>query len=417
MTDTPAPPTVARTNYRARVRAVNALLAAVEHLGGTAGRLDADDVLAAARRQTGLDDFGGDGFQEPLRRVVEAVRAEPGFTPLARVILRQSWILAAVHRLQRAQHLREHPEIHDIQVRRPIFVLGFPRTGTTLLQNLLASAPGRRGLQLWELTDPVPPSSDVEAHRAAAIRKIRVALWGAYQLAPEMGQVHYIAPDTLEECWYLFGNTFSVMNWDLQSGVTRYGDWLTDTFDMRPAYREYRTYLRTRLRWGPAEQLVLKCPEHLWFLDALLDAFPDACIVWTHRDPYPTIGSYCSLMSMQWRNLYDEIPMHRLGAHMERRLLQGIDRALAARERLPAERFFDVRFQDLVADPIGVAKAVSERFDLGWTPASEALAAASLATKRDDALGQHRYDPLRYGLDRDRVGAAYAHYIRRMGLA
>jgi hypothetical protein len=405
------PPTVSSLRYRGRVQVLNWLAGVAERLGSDLGRLDPDAILAHARRSTGLDDFGDPRFDAPLRRVVELVRQETSFTPLARVILRQSWNLAAVHRLQLAEHLKRHPEIRDIEIKKPIFVLGFPRTGTTLLQNLLALDPRRRGLRLWELTDPIPAAADPLAHERSAVRRISWALAGAYQLAPEMGQVHYIAPTTYEECWYLFGNTFSVMNWDLQSGLQAYGDWLTDDYDMRPAYHEYRSYLQTRLRWGPAEQLVLKCPEHLWFLEALLSVFPDACIVWTHRDPFPTIASYCSLMSMQWRNLYGEIPMRRLGEHMERRLLQGVDRAMAARERLGSDRFIDVRFNDLVEDPIGQLRKIHERFDLGWADADAARAREYLATDREDARGQHRYDPAAYDLDRDAIHARYRHYI------
>lgn len=410
-------PTVSKLDYRWRAHLLNLLAGIAETLGTDLGRIDADAILATARHRTGLTDFGDPGFEEPMRRVVAAVAAEPSFTPLSRVIQRQAWNQAAVHRLEIADYVARKPEVANIPVKRPIFVLGFPRTGTTLMQHLLAQHPDRRGLKLWELTHPVPKLPTPEAERDRAMRRMGWMLAAAYQLAPEMGEVHYVDANTLEECWYLFANSFAVLNWDLQSGLRPYGDWLTTEHDMAQAYREYRAYLQIRLEQFPAEQLVLKCPEHLWFLDDLLEVFPDACIVWTHRDPYPTIGSYCSLMSMQWRNLYGKVPLQRLGDHMSYRLLQGIDKALEARDRHGRERFFDVRFSELVADPIGISQRIHEHFDLGWDADDLARSEAWLADEREDTRGRHKYDPALYGLDRDDIHARYAHYIERMGIS
>jgi len=231
-----------------------------------------------------------------------------------------------------------------------------------------------------------------------------------------MGAVHYVDATTLEECWYLFANSFAVMNWDLQSGLVDYGDWLSESWDMRQAYREYATLLKLRLSRIPAEQLVLKCPEHLWFIDALLETFPDACIVWTHRDPYPTIASYCSLMSMQWRTLYGRIHGARIGRHMERRLRQGIERALTARSEADPSRFYDVRFRELVADPIAVVEDIHDHFDLPWSAGAAASARSYLAADRQDARGKHKYDAATYGLDRERIRRRYAPYIERFGV-
>jgi len=409
-------PTVSRKTYRKRVHALNALATAGEALRLDLGRIDADSILDAARHNTGLHDWGSDAFLTPMRRVADAVRAEEDFTPLARVILRQSWIRALENRLQLQRYLDRHPATIDQKIQRPIFVLGFPRTGTTLLQHLLASDPRRRGLQFWELVSPVPAYDDPAEERAKALRQVDWMLKAAYQVAPEMGKVHFIAPDTLEECWYLFANSFSVMNWDLQSGLVDYGNWLTESWDMRTTYREYANQLKVRLSRFPAEQLVLKCPEHLWFVDALLDTFPDACIVWTHRDPFPTIASYCSLMSMQWRTLFGRIHGARIGRHMEMRLHQGIERALAARAEADPSRFYDVRFGELVRDPIAVVRDIHDHFDLGWTPAGETAARDYLAAERQDARGKHKYDPALYGLDHEQVQRKYAHYTERFGL-
>ncbi len=388
-----------------------------EALGFDLGTIDdVDGILQTARRRTGLADFGDMGFLEPLKKVVECASKVEGFTPLARVIQRQAWNESAQHRLMATDYLRRHPEVHDIEVKRPIFVVGFPRTGTTLVQHLLAQEPRRRGLHMWELVNPVPQIADPNADARRAIRRMNALLWGAYQLAPEMGEVHYVDAHTYEECWYLFANSFAVLNWDLQSGLRRYGDWLTTEHDMGQAYREYKTYLQIRLSQEPTEQLVLKCPEHLWFIDALLDVFPDACIVWTHRDPFPTIGSYCSLMSMQWRNLYGRVPVDKLGSHMTYRLHQGVELAMAARQRHSPDRFFDVRFGELVTDPVGMIEQVHRHFDLGWSDDDRVRGERWLANERDDARGKHRYNPSLYGVEREAIHRQFARYIERIGV-
>ncbi len=410
-------PTVNQLRYGPLLQVANGLAGFGEWAGASLGRLDVDDILAEGRRQTGLQDWGDDHFLPNLRTAVDCVKAKDGLTPLARVVLRQSFVRAVCNRLWVQDWLRRHPEVRDQRVERPIFVVGFPRTGTTVLQNLFAAHPDRRGLPFWQLTVPVPVAEDREADRQSRRKTCDWMLWAAYRAAPEMAEVHYIDTDTLEECWPLFGNSFAVMNWELQSGLERYGDWIQQHADMQKAYAEYRTLLQVQLERWPSGQLVLKCPEHLWFLDALLDVFPDACILWTHRDPYETIASYCSLMSLQWRTLYGHIDRPAMGAFMERRLLVGIDRALATRARRGDARFFDARFVDTVRDPIGVVEQASAHFGLDVTPAHRDAMRRWLDHERADQRGKHKYDPLDYGLERGRVAERYGHYIERFRLA
>jgi hypothetical protein len=417
MTMTPITPTVSQLEYSTRLRFANALAWAGEALGFPLSRLDVESILDAARRQTGLHDFGSDAFLTPMQKVIDAVHAKPEFTSLARVILRQSWIRAVSNRLQIEDWVARHPKVLDRTVERPIFVLGFPRTGTTLLQNLLAQGRGRRGLPFWELALPVPVTEDPAADRESRRGTAKMMLSAAYQAAPEMGAVHFVDVDTLEECWPLFANSFAVMNWELQSGLEQYGDWLMSDWDMRQPYAEYARYLKVLLDRNPADQLVLKCPEHLWFVDALLDTFPDACVVWTHRDPYDTIASYCSLMSLQWRTLFGKIDRPAIGEFMERRLLVGIERALEVRTRRDPARFFDVKFEDLVADPAGTIRRMSAHFDLPVEPDHDQQVASYLGKKRQDERGQHKYDGRLYGLDRKRVHEKYRNYIDTIGVA
>lgn len=396
--------------YRWPIRALNGVAGVAEGLGLPLGNLDPRSIEASARKATGHQDWGDEAFREPLANLCDLVAKDPKFTPLARVIMRQTFIRAVSNRLEFQAFLKRHAEVRGTRIERPIFVLGFPRTGTTALQNLLCLHPGRRGLRFWELTTPVPWHEDPAEDQRLRIRNAARTLKAAYLIAPEQREVHHIDTTTFEECWPLFGNSFCVLNYDLQSGLVPYGDWLM-THDMTQAYREYKEYLQL-LAWRvPADNLVLKCPEHLWFVDALLEVFPDACIVWTHRDPVPTIASYCSLISMQWRTLYGSFDPHVLGEHITHRFHQGVTRAMASRAKADPKRFFDVDFDRFVEDQGGTVREICDYFDLPWGEGMDLAVGDWLQNDRGDQRGNHKYSAERYGIVPGEVHERYADYI------
>lgn len=403
------PVTVEVERYRLPEQILNAGAGALYACGSRFTNLDVDRILADARRETGLTDWGGEEFIPLLRRLVELLESAH-ITPLARAFSRPVLVKAVRNRLRIREYVRKHPEVKDIPIEKPIFVVGFPRTGTTVMQNVLATHPDRRALQFWELTDPVPTWDDPVEDARRRIRATDRILSIAYRLAPEMGEVHEIRATTAEECWSLFANTFAVLNYEFQSGLTAYGDALMAQ-DMTWAYAEYREMLQVLLHQRPARQLVLKCPEHLWFLDSLLRVFPDACVLWTHRDPFDTIASYCSLISLNRRVYYGRFRPASIGPHIVERFRVGIERAMAVRDTADPARFLDLRFEDLAPDPAAAVRQVHAHFGLDHPADIDARVAAWLAEDRLDERGKHRYDAERYGLDRDAIHAAYARYI------
>lgn len=403
--------TVEVDTYRVPERVLNAGAGLAHALGAPFTRVSVDDVLRGAQRKTGLKDWGDERFIEVMRVLVDALNSAP-ITPLARVFCRQVLMKATVNRLRIERWFKEHPEANDIEVRKPIFVVGFPRTGTTVLQNLLSQPDSRRALQFWELTAPVPvyddPQLDAKKRRAATNRMLSVA----YFMAPEMGALHEVRADTPEECWGLFANTCAVLNYDFQSGLRAFGNHLFAN-DMTWAYAEYKRMLKMLLHQRPAEQLVLKCPEHLWFLDGLLNVFPDAGVVWTHRDPFDAVASYCSMMSMNRRVYYGRVELKKLGPYVMDRFHLGIERANAVRDARPDARIMDMRFVDLVQDQAAAVRRIHEHFDLEHPADMDDRVQAWLDARRADKRGKHLYDASRYGLDRDTVHARYADYIER----
>ncbi len=404
--------TVQRESYRMSIRALSMGASMVNRLGLPFGKIDEASLLQSARRATGLDDWGGEYFLEPMRRLLADVESG-GITALARISTRDVALKHLTNRLELTEQFRKHPELNDLAIERPLFILGFPRTGTTLLQNLLGLDTQRRALPFWEIATPVPVCEDPAEDKRRRVKDINRKLDVAYFVVPEMEQVHEIRAETFEECWPLLANSFTVPNWEMSSRWTNYGSWLLD-HDMVPAYQEYKQCLQVMTQRVPGTNLVLKCPDHLATLDALLEVFPDACIVWTHRDPVDCIASYCSMVSLNWRLLYGRYDPKEIGGYITDRFLRWVERAMEVRDKVGSERFFDVDFGSLVANPVAVVDGISEHF--GLAPISSEAIEGYLSTERSDERGKHVYSVGRYGVDPDHVHDIFQDYIQRFSI-
>ncbi len=343
-------------------------------------RLDVDAIRTAAAAKLGYDP-PLDGVEDPLELLLGALRGRSPWT-LGRILAAETFTSALVNRARVRAALARSTPTPDVE--RPLFVLGLHRSGTTFVHTLLDQCADQRALRFWELMEPAPPAGR-DTRRLSA----RVALAAHRFLAPEMAVVHPVAFDAPEECWPLFMPTLSVANLALQHDVPAYADWLWAR-DMRPAYRFYRDALSLLLGQRPARSLVLKCPEHLWFLDALLDTFPDAQIVWMHRDPATCAASYTSLAALQRRTVLGHFEPDAVHAHVAAGFDLGLARARAARD--PGDpRFLDVQYEELVADPVGTVARIQTHFGRSWTPEDAAAVRAWLAANPPAARPVHRY--------------------------
>ncbi len=404
--------TVQRESYRLSIRALSMGASVIQKLGLPFGKLDEASLLEGARRATGLDDWGGEHFLEPMRRLLADVDSQ-GLTALARISTREVALKNLTNRLYLTEHFRKHPELNQIPVDRPVFILGFPRTGTTLLQNLLSLSDQRRALPFWEIATPVPVSEDPAEDLRLRIRDINRKLGVAYFVVPEMEFVHEIRAETHEECWPLLANSFTVPNWEMSSRWTEYGRWLL-SYDLVPTYQEYKQCLQVMADRTPGTGFVLKCPDHLSTLDSLLEVFPDACIVWTHRDPVDCIASYCSMVSLNWRLLYGRYDPMEIGPYIADRFLTWVERAMEVRDRVGPERFFDVDFTGLVADPVDVVNQIVAHFGLADIPGAEME--RYLSRERSDERGKHVYSVARYGIAPGSVHDQFQDYIQRFSI-
>lgn len=406
--------TVNRLEIAPTLKLVNAAVGIAGWLGLPFGKLDVDSVLRTAQRKTGLQDWGDEAFISLMRRLFRYADAGR-VTRLGEIALRQTAFASVSNRLRIEDYIQRHPDVEDIPIERPIFIVGFPRTGTTLLQNLLSLEEGNRSLKFWELYNPVPVHDDPEVDRKKRIRKAKEVLAVAKTVAPEMPVVHDIKADTAEEDWFLMCNTFAVMNNDLANGLVRWGDYLM-RHDMTGPYREFRRMLQVLAHWHPTGRFVLKCPEHLWFLDALLEVFPDACIVWPHRDPVSCIASYSSMISLTRRAWFGRIHSEYIGEHITDRFLSGVSQAMEVRERVGEEHFFDTQFDQLTRDPVQAVREIKAHFGMDHSDADDRAMRHYLAQPREDKPGQHVYSAAQWGLDVKEIYRRFEPYTDRFGI-
>jgi hypothetical protein len=380
--------------------------------------LDADALLEEARRNTGLSDFGGDAFQQGLRIYLRAVDAEAQLHFLGRALTRADVLNLLENRLRLADWRKRHPEIDAVKVERPIFIMGLPRTGTSILHELLSQDPAHRVPLDWEVRHPCPPPESASHATDPRIERAQreVRLWN--EIVPEYDTMHELGATLPVECIMLTQHEFLSEQLAGTCQVPSYAAWLASA-DQRPAYRFHKRLLQ-HLQWRCArERWVLKAPSHLTALDALISVYPDARIVWTHRDPLQVMGSVASILFATAWVRSDAVDGDRVLSWFDGATCAALLEA-ATRLRdsgiVPAAQCADVLYRDIVRDPIETIRKIYGRFGLVLSHESEARMRAYLAAKPKDKHGAHAYSFASTGRDRDAERARFAAYQERFGV-
>ena len=367
-----------------------------------------EDLRESASRLTGLTDFGADDYSDGLAVLLESYARDAELTPSGEKATRALLRGALMARLLSEAGWQAHPGYAEVAVERPVFVTGLPRTGTTALHRLLVADPAHQGLELWlaEAPQPRPPRAawaddPVFQYIAAACARHHVE-------HPEFMGVHYVAADQVEECWQLLRQSMRSVSFECLAHLPTYSAWLRDQ-DWTGAYQRHRRNLQLIGMNDAGQRWVLKNPSHLFALDALLATYPDALVIQTHRAPQVAIASVCSLAaqaSAGWSTGFR-------GAVIGRDQLElwafGLERFLAERARHDAARFYDVHYEDFVADPFGTVQAAYRYFGLPLSAAAadamRSLIAADAASSRGPG---HRYTLSDFGLTGAEVDERFA---------
>lgn len=374
-------------------------------------RLSVEALTSAATAATGLDDLGDVPYLEPLTVLVEALEREARLDDARRGQVTGTLVGLLVKRLQLVRDRVQFPAIAGEVVVAPIIVVGAPRTGSTHLHALLGQDPANRVPLFWEQNLPSPPPERATYTTDPRIAQIEAAVT---QMPAELLKRHPVAANRPEQCNLLLD--WSFVNFALLASyeIPSYRDWLFDT-DHTPAYEAHRRMLQ-HLQWRAPGQWVLKYPKHLLALDTLLQTYPDARLVWTHRDPAVVLPSVASLTGYMRSPTpgYDPVRFGPEWATMEEMVLR---RGLSTRDRNPdPHRDHDVHYADLMRDPIGTIEGVYDQFGLTLTAEAARAMQAWIDGHPQREHGTHRYTAEEFGLSTDRLRRRFSFYSERFGI-
>jgi Sulfotransferase family len=371
----------------------------------------ADELEDGARAATGLHDFGSPYYREGLERTVDALNNEAELSEIGNVIQHATISNALIQRLKVEDTYAQHPEIDDEVVDGPVFVIGLPRTGTTALSQLVAADPQFRSLRMWESQAPTPPPETATQDSDPRIAQAEEGLRMLDEMFPLMKTMHNSEATAATECQDLMGMSFRTFHFDGAVRVPSYLDWLMHC-DMRETYTFHRRVLKL-LQWHcPPTLWHLKTPVHMFALDALIEAYPNAKFLWSHRDPAKVMGSVCSLIRYVRSWSSDRDDPKELGAEQLDSWAEAVRRAMDFRQRLGDSRFTDVAFADLQHDPVGTLRAGYASLGLTFSQDSERAVEQWADEHKPGSRGAHDYELSDYGLTPEGVRERFADYLR-----
>lgn len=389
--------------------------------------LEADTLIAAARRSEGLERFDDDEarLRVPLERLLASLADEAQLHAFGKLMTREKLLGSLRVRLRAQAWFERHPEIRTAPLARPFFVTGLQRSGTTLLQRLLARLPGARPIAAWEAFEPAPeldwrPGTPRDADPRFA-RTRRAERW-MQRLSPDLFAVHPMDAAAPEEEAVLMDHGWMSQVSEVTYHAPSYRAWLENQ-DQTPAYAWLARAMRL-LAWqqpgvgGQIDFWVLKTPQHLEWLDVLFAVFPDAIVVQTHRDPTTTIASYCSMIGHLRGLMSDHVDLRTIGDYVVTKIDRMLTRATAVRDARAGAGFVDVDYHELIADPLVVLDRIVAQAGLpipGPLTADPELR-AWLGTQGQHRHGVHRYVATDFGLDEGQLRERFTSYRERFDL-
>ena len=388
--------------------------------------LGADSLLEAAAANTGLSDFGPDDFLEPLGVLCRSLAEEADASLLGNLLARGDLLNLLENRARLVAARSQAPDIAEEAISQPIFIVGLPRSGTSILHELLAQDPRLRAPLSWEAHSPCPPSAalaagpgarDPDWERACIERADNIfTFWN--ELVPAYATMHEMGAHIPCECIWLTAHSFRSEEFLGRNRVPSYGAWLAGA-DLGPAYAIHRELLEL-LQWQrPTERWLLKAPSHMMALPALFAEYPDARIIQTHRDPVQIMGSSVNLLrALCWMRSESVDPELIKASFAGEGLAARLFAALDFRDApgAPAGAFQDVRFADLMAEPLATVARIYQGLDLDLTQEVEAAMGDYLAHKPRNKFGKHDYAFADLGLDLGEERERFAAYQTRFDI-
>jgi len=396
--------------------ALGAIDRVVDALKISGGSISAPKLMRIAQRRTGLSDFGDIAIEEPLDRLVSSYADEANLNVFGRVAARWDMLrfLSNLLRLRAAE--KQSPAILDQPIKRPIFITGLPRSATSFLHNLFAQDPANRTVRCWETIYPYPEDRRADPRRDPRPAKVERQLASFMKLAPEIRSIHPIDAYSPQECSEITGHVFRSLRFDTTHRVPSYRAWL-DGAGHRAAYRFHRRFLQ-HMQYAKGEgQWVVKCPDHVFALDAIREIYPDARIVFMHRNPLEVLPSVAKLTEVLRRPFTRSIDRVEIGQQIKARWTRGA--AILVNEAMnsssTAKDVVHLDFRKLLKDPVGNLAILYERFGLPFSAELTMRLCAYMAERPNGGYGLNAVRPADYGLERELDRRAFRDYMDYFG--
>lgn len=377
--------------------------------------LSVDSIVTAAQRRAGEKDLGGDSYREPLERYLDAVHDEAELNTFGRLALREMLVSSLSNRIQLASWARTHPEVRKEVIAQPWVILGLPRTGTSLLSILLGLDPASRALMHWEGANPIPPPTLASSAEDPRIAKNASEIARLLKLNPALGAMHPFGATIAQECVSLFMYDVRTLGVESQAYVPSYGQWLQQC-EMAPAYAQHQLALQALQNAQPTGRWVMKTPNHLWCLGTLLDFYPDARVLWTHRDPGKVITSLASLINALQGMFTDRRDPKPVAEEWLGKSRHAIESGMAFDEASPTGWCNHVRYVDLIDDPIGTVQKIYAGYGEEVSLLHQRRMEVWLSDRSRDSSGRHMYDPSDFGWSYDSLAEQFSAYQERFDI-
>src|SRR6516225_3962338 len=394
------------------VRLLNGCGALLEKTRIPVARALAPDLIESAKRRCRLDDFGKGEFFEALSRLLESCQSEAGLNLIGKIALRTDVFQTLCSRLQMERDRQLYPNIAHQEIREPLFIVGLPRSGTTLLHSLLAADPQHRCPLMWEVRSPTPPTlSDEKCRIQRENKNCKFFNW----LAPTFRYVHAVGAEVPQECISLMTPTFLSDQFDAMYYVPSYRAWFFQQ-DLRPAYEYHHRFLQHLQFRRAAPRWILKAPTHMFAMPALLSVYPDALFVQTHRTPVDAMASVSSLVTILRSALSDAVDPVTVCREAIDYWSETMDKFLSERDRLASNRICDVEYDEISRDPIAAVRRIYDHFGWSMSQQAEQRMRTLVASHAERQPGNHRYHLSQFGFSAEEVLTVFAPYCQRFGL-
>ena len=375
---------------------------------GTKIKLNKDELINSARKETGLHDLGPDFWDEPLEKLIYSINEEANLHPIGRFISRKRLIGLLVTRLQAEWWFRKEPGILEQDLYPVLMIAGLQRTGTTKLQRLLSCDPDIRSVLSWEALNPAPPVKGIDRR----IRFAKTSEQALKYMAPGFFAIHPVEHQAQEEDILLLDVSFMSTTPEATMQVPAYAAWLEQT-DQSLAYA-YGAKLLKLLQWQrSAKYWVLKSPHHLEFFNLIDQHYGDVYYLWTHRDLVSCVPSFLSMLAHGQAIFSDTVDINGISEHWMKKTRYMLDQAISFRKKtLKKERFIDIHYDHFIGHSIETIRSVYSKTGMNMDKAVADLMISSEKKNHKGKYGTHHYHANDFGLNEDEIKTHYQDYIK-----